>query len=382
MKKRKLILIIGMVDSIHLANWLNRFQTENIEFHIFPSRNFRKVHPEISKLIKGNSKATYSIISNSPPSVGLGYWDFLRSKLQRNYRSTALTNILKNKNYEFVHALEIQHAGYLLLDISSQILDRSEVILTNWGSDIYHFAKFVSHKEKIKSLLSIVDAYSAECIRDYKVARDLGFTARNLPIVPNSFNGIDKLALAELKQASSRKRIIVKGYGGEFGLASLVVKALDIVLTEWLDFEVILYSVTEDVEKSVKDLALKFSPRVSYFTINQKLSSLEMLTLFSTSRIYIGCSRSDGISTSFLESMACGTYPIQSNTSCADEWIAKGAIATTFNPNLEELIPAIIIALKNDQLVNHAQESNLRILNQHANLTDIKGKSREFYFWE
>jgi hypothetical protein len=45
---------------------------------------------------------------------------------------------------------------------------------------------------------------------------------------------------------------------------------------------------------------------------------------FANSRIYIGASRSDGISTSFLEALVLGAYPIQTNTSCGNEWVEKG----------------------------------------------------------
>jgi hypothetical protein len=38
-------------------------------------------------------------------------------------------------------------------------------------------------------------------------------------------------------------------------------------------------------------------------------------------RIYLGVSKTDGISTSLLESIARGAFPIQSVTSCANEWV-------------------------------------------------------------
>jgi hypothetical protein len=289
---------------------------------------------------------------------------------------------LKSNSYEFIHALEIQHAGYLLLDVESKIQNSRKLIVTNWGSDIYYFAKIADHRKKIEKLLSIVDAYSAECLRDYKLARNLGFSGRELPLIPNSFNGVEISIHRDLAKTSNRKQIIVKGYGGEFGLAGLVVQSLEIILTKWTDYIVVFYSVTKDIEKLLQVLQAKYPQRVKYFTVDQKLSPSEMVNLFTASRIYIGCSLSDGISTSFLESMNSGAYPIQSNTSCVDEWIANGAIATTINPVLEELTPAIDLALRDDELVNRAQEHNLSSLKKLANINDITTKSREFYFWD
>ena len=46
----------------------------------------------------------------------------------------------------------------------------------------------------------------------------------------------------------------------------------------------------------------------------------EIMWNFGQSRIYLGISISDAISTSVLESMAMGCFPIQTNTSCCEEW--------------------------------------------------------------
>jgi len=49
-----------------------------------------------------------------------------------------------------------------------------------------------------------------------------------------------------------------------------------------------------------------------------------MLHYYGRARIYIGLSISDAISTSLLEAMVMGAFPIQSCTACADEWIEDG----------------------------------------------------------
>ena len=44
------------------------------------------------------------------------------------------------------------------------------------------------------------------------------------------------------------------------------------------------------------------------------------MKLFEEAKIYVGVSRSDGISTSLLEAMAMGAIPVQTSTSCCEEW--------------------------------------------------------------
>ncbi len=44
----------------------------------------------------------------------------------------------------------------------------------------------------------------------------------------------------------------------------------------------------------------------------------------SRSRANIGFSKSDGISTSLLEAMTMGAFPIETGTACASDWIQDG----------------------------------------------------------
>jgi glycosyltransferase involved in cell wall biosynthesis len=54
------------------------------------------------------------------------------------------------------------------------------------------------------------------------------------------------------------------------------------------------------------------------------LSHSQVLAIMRKSIAYIGLSKSDGISTSMIEAMSQGAIPIQSDTSCANEWIRSG----------------------------------------------------------
>jgi hypothetical protein len=101
--------------------------------------------------------------------------------------------------------------------------------------------------------------------------------------------------------------------------------------------------------------------------------------MFSQARVYIGCSKSDAISTSFLESLVYGAYPIQTNTSCADEWINKGAIATLVGLEVAEIIKALELVLIDDELVNYAQIKNSEIAKKYLDESFIKVAAKQFY---
>jgi glycosyltransferase involved in cell wall biosynthesis len=50
-----------------------------------------------------------------------------------------------------------------------------------------------------------------------------------------------------------------------------------------------------------------------------------MMELFGKALVYVGVSMSDGISTSLVEALAMGAYPVQTNTACTSEWFAPPA---------------------------------------------------------
>ena len=102
-------------------------------------------------------------------------------------------------------------------------------------------------------------------------------------------------------------------------------------------------------------------------------------SIFEKSRIYIGCSVSDGISTSFLEALAKGVYPIQTNTSCAGEWMSKGAVASLVNLNLQELESELIRALGDDKLLINAARENFEVTSNFLRSQKISLIAHKFY---
>jgi glycosyltransferase involved in cell wall biosynthesis len=381
---RKKVLVIGMLNSIHFSNWLSRFKNEDIDFFIYPSRQYRKIDPNLKKLISEKQTARYVLVRKFPTINTSNFLDFaLETKwlkfISPNFRAKGLISFLKRKRMDFIHALEIQNAGYLLLKIHSKFLENSEVIVTNWGSDIFYYSKFSEHEEKIRKVLRLADRYSAECFRDYKLATKLDFVGRHLPLIPNSFFFEEHDEEMRNSKASTRNLVVVKGYGGEFGQVQIVIEVIEKLLESGTDFSFFFYSVTPDIEPSILELQSRFSSKIDFVSIKKKISKIEMADRFRNSRVYIGCSKSDGISTSFLEALQHGSYPIQTNTSCASEWVLKGVVASLINPSAIELRDELIKALKSDELVNHAQDENLKVVLKHLNSSEVFAKSKLFY---
>jgi len=118
-RERRKVLIIGLADSVHLGRWLSQFSAEEIDFYIFPSKKYRNVHKLTEILIKESECAQYVLLSPIKNRFFFGYLDFIYfeifGKLLKKFtRVFFLTHLLQHEKYDYIHAIEIQGAGYLI----------------------------------------------------------------------------------------------------------------------------------------------------------------------------------------------------------------------------------------------------------------------------
>jgi hypothetical protein len=381
--KRKSILIVAMLDSIHTARWLSQFQDEEINFVIVGSKKHKELHPNLVHLLRSHGQAHFKLANFRNIPRMAGYLDFLffiflPRFFRIDFRLKRLASLLKKESFDYVHALEIQGAGYLVDGALRRSGLKIKFILTNWGSDIYYFEKYEDHKKAIQSALQSATHYSAECRRDYVLAKELGFVGIELPCIPNA-GGFDLQLNQNQTLTSTRTSIVAKAYGGDFGCGDLVVESLSQILHRFNKTTVFLYSVTDDLIEIVEQLRKRFPDRVQYSGRRSPLSRGQMRELFLKSRVYVGASRSDGISTSFLEALISGCYPVQTNTSCADEWVDSGAMATLVAMDVIQISDALESALSSNLLVDQAQEINMKIAESHLSYDVIRPLALTFY---
>jgi glycosyltransferase involved in cell wall biosynthesis len=97
-----------------------------------------------------------------------------------------------------------------------------------------------------------------------------------------------------------------------------------------------------------------------------------MLALHGNARVSMGVGISDGISTSFLEALVMGSFPIQSCTACADEWVEDGVsgfIVSADDPSM--IASRLVRALEDDALVDRAAEINWRTAQDRLEKTKV-----------
>lgn len=362
-----------MSNSIHTARWLSQIVDQGWDIHLFPSYDVGSVRPELTNVTVYHS--FIGRLTHAHPSVkqkGIYVWSefvalFFREITRRiypHYRVIKLARLIKKLKPDIVHTLEMQGAGYLTMEAKKLLKGNLPPwIVTTWGSDIYYFGQFKDHAKKIRSLLKQCDYYHCECERDIKLAHKFGLKGISLPVLPDSGGFyLDKLAKVQQNiKPSNRKYIIVKGYHGWAGRALVALKALELCVEELRNFHIFIYS--SDIVVRIAANKFKSQYKIPITIIPAGTEHDKMLKFFGQSRIAIGLSISDGISTMVLEAMAMGTFPIQSNTSCANEWIKDGQTGILVPPeDIKKISKAIKHALSDDPLVDNAAILNAKVV--------------------
>ena len=375
----KKILIVAMADSIHTARWLEQFENSDYEFVLFPSSPHRRIHPKIARLLGESSQMKISI-PNGLRNTGLIFAAIDKLVVNR-FRGLLLRRVIKRYQPHILHALETQGAGYISLEALKKVVKRPYLILTLWGSDLFWFRKFDRHIVRLKRLLPLVDLMSMECDRDVEIARSLGFRGEVFPPFPvtGGYEIVERVGDDVKTTTSARRVILVKGHTRFVGRGNQALAALSALSELLKEYEIVVYSADPKAKRLARKIREQFEIKVSFYGRGE-LAHQELLAIFESSRIYVGISLSDGISVSLQEAMACGAFPIQTNTSCADEWIVNGKSGFIVSPDDHAgLVKAISSALQDDTLVDDAAQINYEVARNRLDKSIISKVSKKFY---
>jgi len=311
---------------------------------------------------------------------------YLINRFFPNFFQNQLKRFINKIKPDLVHTLETQGAGYLFSALRKTSLEIQNIKWwhTNWGSDIQIFSKMKSHQGLIRGVLSQANYYSCECSRDVQLAYDWGFNGEVLPVYPNT-GGFEMESINQLRASaentSKRKYIMLKGYNGWAGRSLVAIRSLARCADILKGHKILLFSVHDkaiDVQIAV-DLLIN-STGLDVEILPSNLTHKDMLEYHGMARISIGLSVGDGISTSLLEAMAMGSFPIQSNTSCVCEWIIDGETGLIVPPEDPEFIEkAIRRAISDNEMVDLANHKNYNTIQEKADYNKLKTLTNNSY---
>jgi hypothetical protein len=311
----------------------------------------------------------------------------LNYKLNNNYYEKRLYKFICKINPDIIHSMETQGGGYLVNSVKMTYFSKSKDFPiwwhANWGSDFFIFGRIPFHKQEIQKLLQNCDYYSCECNRDVDLAKNFGFNKHILPVYPNSgglkFNEIDSIKSVALA-TSKRKIIMLKGYQGWAGRALVGIRALSRCKDILSGYRIVVYTNTNAEDIKIASSLFHHETGIPIELLKEHSNHATILEYHAKARISIGLSIGDAISTSLIEAMSVGSFPIQSDTSCANEWINDGVTGIIVPPEDPEIIEkAIRKAISDDNLVDKAAEINCQKVRDDIDFNKLKSITIQTY---
>lgn len=391
------ILFVAMPDSIHTVRWISQLTTY-YEVHLFGSYDAQP-HAEMPSLIfhqhfkklkyfspNIQHRAIYTasgtnLLSKIIRRLQWSYTSYLKSESLSIENS--LIKVIEQIKPDIIHSLETQIAGYLTLEAKKKMGKSFPTwVHSNWGNDIYLFARLKAHQERVKEVLANCDFHLCECNRDVKLAKSYGLKGLSLPLLLTTSGGLKIDEITSFRRAdntSQRRIILLKGYNTWAGRGMVGLRALERCADLLKEYQVLVYS-NDTIDMRIATELFAQNTGINVGLLPKDMSHKDMLAWHGKARISIGLSISDGVPNAMLEAMALGSFPIQSNTSCAEDWITDGETGLLVPPEDVEVIEqAIRKALIDDELVDTAAEKNYQTVLDRLEYSKVQQKTIQMY---
>lgn len=366
------------MSSIHVTRWIENLKETNHELYWFDVLNRGKLNTMDSviqftaweKRKVSNIKGEYFLSKKLP---------FLYEKIQPYLEITAneaLESLINEIQPDLIHSFEMQGCSYPILK-TMQKFPKLKWLYTCWGNDLFYYRNLKEHKNTIKNVLKRVDFLHTDCIRDFKLAIELGFQGEYLGVIPGGTGYKIKELEKHQFPLQERKNILVKGYEHQFGRGLNIVKALELLQKELANYQVIVFGAHSKVINYIKVNNLPFK-----FYSRHGLSHEALMQLMGKSLIYIGNSISDGIPNTLLEAIVMGAFPIQSDPGGATAEIITDGQNGFLIRNVEnsmEIKKKIEDAITNISLLNTANNLNTILAHERLDYNENKKKVLALY---
>ena len=381
-----IVFIVGFPDSVHTVRWIRMLLGTGIKVVLIPVYKC----PVAGDTVKVRTVATADDLAGCSDTE-LAFFDFdsvtedeiseIRQKTgyqpwrpwwlsQATMAEAAhLIVAVQRLRPRLVHTMVVQFGGYLALAAREYMGEEFPGwLLSNWGSDIYLYRMIPEHRERLRNIALLIDGYHAECVRDYAIIRQMGFRQFAFPAIPatggEDFSAFP--ALNEFPRPSERRDIVIKGYHGWAGRSLHLLSAVHLAADTLRPFTIRITLASPEVRAVAETMAK--ADGLNIVVEPYVPDHMDALRRLGNARIVAGMGISDGISTTLLESMAVGAFPILGTTSCGNEWIASGKSGMLLSPHdVAGLADAFRRAATDDSLVDTAAVVNRRVVEKRWN---------------
>lgn len=354
---RRVIIVVGMLASPHLHSWIDGMveSSKDIKIWIFPSDCPEKKYIKADRQIRAFPFIFLGKITN----YSFRALDLIFARLWRTY---FLHLLIKFVSPTHLHFHELQHGAYLYNAVANHPKNEfsGTTITSTWGSDLLVYGNIDADKAHIVNVLSWTHILTAERRDDFEIAAKLGFKGEfQAPIYITVGNRNPNSPHMDISQRNS---VMIKGYQDSHGRALNALQAV-VETSKKLDlskFTFYVYSASKPVQLQMELFRVEFG--INFIAL-PRMPKKQLMHYFDNARVYIGLAISDGLSTSMVEAMAHGTFPIQSRNSAASDFLVNGVSGGIVDPwDISGISSILKLALTDDSLFYQASNLNQQTL--------------------
>lgn len=375
---KRSILFVAFPFSIHTVRWINQLVEEDWDIHLFSSHPFAEVHKGLSSKVHYHPNPLHFTSNRSMGKRIMHKVKQVTKKIstKRSVQPGDLARLIRKIKPEIIHTLESQNAGYLVSNTRDDMnWNFPTWVHSNWGIDLHFFRQLKEHQPRLTKLLSQVDVFITEGERDAQLARSMGFNGAmyTFPSVGGGFKvpGVPYVA------PSKRKKILVKGTQDILRRGLIALNAVERCIHLLKEYDILVYSACQETKVAAELITFRTGKEIR---IIENCSQDEMLQLNAQARINLCTNLSDGLPNCMIEAMLTGCFPIQSETSLANEWIEHGKTGLIVPPEDAAIVAAgLQEALTNDKMVDEAAAPNMEKIRSQLDYEKMREKAVALY---
>ncbi len=396
MKKR--IVFIADGRSPIALGWMSHFASDEYETHListFPCELPPSIHSLHIVPVAFSGAAGSSVQKTaSAPGGARGIW--IRSAIRHwvgpftvKNASRRVESIIHTLSPDLVHALRIPFEGM----VAAEAEISAPLIISVWGNDFtLHAGSSPGMKRLTRKAMERAEGLHTDCRRDDRLAAEWGYRGTVSIVLPGGGGikrdifhpgrhipeGIDG-GLAKLLSGIPHDVPVVINPRGfrAYVRNDTFFKSIPLVLRDLPATIFLCVGMRDESEAHAWVRRLQIESNVHLLP---RMSPHGMAAGFRRAWISVSPSEHDGTPNTFLESIACGCFPIVGDIESMREWIEAGKNGLLLDPgNPQEWAQAIVRAIRDDGLRSIAKDMNERLINDKADYGIVQAKAREFY---
>jgi glycosyltransferase involved in cell wall biosynthesis len=390
------VLVVAETASIHAARWINQLKDTGWDIHVFQGvvtgydvcPDFRCGTLYLPCVVPVPSGVTCkrTLPTNYPIHWASSRIGSLRRLLQKGH-VLYLARLIQRLKPDVIHSLGLNvNWNNMCLPVlhARRLLGgkfRAPWVYSSWGADLDSYAQqSPKNRAEVETVLRACDYHVAECARDARLAREMGFRGEFAGYLP-AFGGVAWEELRALRQAgptSARKIIFLKGRDDpRVGRAMTAMKAFALCQDVLSDYRIVIGTATAEVASEAAVLSATTNLKIQVLPY---LPYASLLRIIGASRLLLALTINDGLPSTLVEAMALGAFPMHSDLDSIREWIRDGKngdLVPAEDPHAVSI--ALRRALTDDRVVDQAAEINAQIIQEQLADTVVRPKVIEMY---